>query len=64
MAFENKTWGDSPDGKFGVFVRFKNSSETYFWYSTKSKRDQRYGQLRRDSKKPNSLIVKVIRAHR
>lgn len=64
MAFEDKSWEDAPDGKFGVLVRFKNASKLYFWFSSKSKRDVGYNRLKKDSKKPNSTIIELIKAHR
>lgn len=64
MAFEDQSWGDAPDGKFGILVRFKNTTKSYFWYSTKAKRDAGYGRLKKNSKRSNSTITEVIRAHR
>lgn len=64
MPFEDMSWGDAPDGKFGVLVRFKNTSKLYFWFSTKSKRDAGYSRLKKNSKKPNSTIIEVTKAHR
>lgn len=64
MAFEDTSWGDAPDGKFGVLVRFKNTSKTYFWFSTKGKRDAGYNKLKKNSKRSDSTIIEVIKAHR
>lgn len=64
MALEDKSWGDLPSGKFGVLVRFKNGTKTYFWYDSKGKRDTSYSGLKKNSKKPNSTIIEVIKAHR
>lgn len=64
MAFEDQSWGDAPDGKFGILVYFKNTRKTYFWYSTKNKRDSAYNRLKKNSKKPGSTVVEVVKAHR
>lgn len=49
---------------FGILVKYRNGSESYFWYPTEGQRNSKYNAFNKEKKDPKGKIKNVLKKKR